>query len=47
MIKIKNTPQSENPLMEVKKGNIVLFHPNIPSTALEEISETLSTRFQG
>ena len=47
MIKIKNTPQSENPLMEVKKGNIVLFHPNIPSTALEEISETLSTRWIG
>ena len=47
MIEIKNLPQNENPLMEVKKGNIVLFHPNIPSTGLDEISETLSTRWIG
>lgn len=47
MILKKNLPQNENPLMEVKKGNIVLFHPHIPDTGISEISDTLSTRWIG
>jgi dTDP-4-amino-4,6-dideoxygalactose transaminase len=43
----KNLPQSEFPLMESKDDNIVLFYPHIPSTAIQEISDTLSTRWIG
>lgn len=43
----KNLPQNEKPLMEVKKGNIVLFHPHIPAEGLSEIADTLSTRWIG
>jgi dTDP-4-amino-4,6-dideoxygalactose transaminase len=43
----KNMSQNEKPLMEAKKGNIVLFHPYIPSKGISEISETLSTRWIG
>jgi perosamine synthetase len=43
----KNLPQNERPLMEVRDGNIVLFHPHIPSSAIAEISHTLSTRWIG
>lgn len=47
MIKSQNRPQNEYPLMELTRGNIVLFHPHIPSTAIQEISDTLSTRWVG
>lgn len=47
VIKDKNKPQDEFPLMETKKGNIVLFHPHIASNSLEEIEDTLSTRWIG
>jgi dTDP-4-amino-4,6-dideoxygalactose transaminase len=44
---IKNLPQDEKPIMEPKKGNIVLFYPNIPEGSLQEIQDTLSTRWIG
>ena len=43
----KNTPQNEFPLMETKRGNIVLFHPHISKAALKEVEDTLSTRWIG
>lgn len=43
----ENLPQNEFPLMETKKGNIVLFHPHISPKSLGEISQTLSTRWIG
>ena len=45
--KNKDLPQKEFPLMEVSKGNIVLFHPYIPKSAFQAINETLSTRWIG
>jgi dTDP-4-amino-4,6-dideoxygalactose transaminase len=47
IFKDKNKPQDEFPLMEAKKGNIVLFHPHIAPTSLKEIEDTLSTRWIG
>jgi len=43
----KNLPQDEYPVMEVKQGNLVLFHPHIPSTCQQELADTLSTRWIG
>jgi|SRR5690554_875764 len=45
--KPKESPQDEFPLLQPCKGNIVLFHPHIPSSAIEEIADTLSTRWIG
>jgi dTDP-4-amino-4,6-dideoxygalactose transaminase len=47
MSKDINMPQNEFPLMEVEKGNIVLFHPNIPAAGISEVVDTLSTRWIG
>lgn len=44
---LKNAPQNEFPLMETKRGNIVLFHPHISKAAFKEIEDTLSTRWIG
>lgn len=43
---MKMTP-SELPLMEVQAGAIVLCHPHIPSGAIEQVAETLRTRWIG
>lgn len=37
----------EVPLMPVAEGNIVLFHPHIPTNAAAKVTEVLSTRWVG
>lgn len=39
--------QRDVPLMEVSDGNLVLFHPHIPSRAKEYVSGVLDTRWIG
>lgn len=39
--------QRDVPLMEVRDDNLVLFHPHIPSTAQEKVSQVLGTRWIG
>ena len=39
--------QNEVPILEEKKGNISLFRPHIPETALSEIADTLNSRWIG
>lgn len=41
-----NIPQ-DMPLLDVQKGNIVLFHPHVPAKAIEYITDTLHTRWIG
>jgi perosamine synthetase len=43
---MKPTP-TEMPILEVKQGNIVLFHPHISERARQLVSETLQTRWIG
>lgn len=38
---------NEMPLMEVGEKNIVLFHPHMPSKAIEYVTDTLNTRWIG
>jgi perosamine synthetase len=37
----------EFPIMEEKPGNIVLFHPHIPATAIDAVTKVLKTRWIG
>ena len=39
--------KQDMPLMETGDGNIVLFHPHIPESAIEMVSKTLRTRWIG
>ena len=39
--------QNDLPILEVGKGNIVLFHPHIPKKAINYVTDTLSTRWIG
>jgi len=43
----EGNPPRDMPLMEVKPGNIVLFHPFIPKEAKDEILDTLNSRWIG
>ena len=43
---ISKTPH-EVPLMEVGNDNIVLFHPHMPKRGIEEVTDTLKTRWIG
>jgi perosamine synthetase len=46
-IKKMNKKKGDMSLMESKEGNIVLFHPYIPKEAIEEVTDTLKTRWIG
>jgi perosamine synthetase len=41
------TPMNELPLMEVKHGNIVLFHPHVSDKARSYVEDTLRSRWIG
>ena len=43
---MKRQPKNDLPLMQTSEG-IVLFHPHIPSKAIEKITKTLKTRWIG
>ena len=43
----KNNKFDDLPLLNVEKGNIVLFHPHIPKNAIAYITDTLNTRWIG
>ena len=43
---MKKTP-SEMPLMEVQSGAIVLCHPHMPAHAIDEVTDTLRSRWIG
>jgi perosamine synthetase len=40
-------PMNEMPLLETGEGNIVLFHPHVPESAIEMVAQTLRTRWIG
>jgi len=40
-------PQEEHPLLEAAEGNIVLFHPHVPSSAASRVSDVLRGRWIG
>jgi perosamine synthetase len=42
-----NEPMNEMPLLDVKEGNIVLFHPHITEKVRQLVNETLHTRWIG
>jgi dTDP-4-amino-4,6-dideoxygalactose transaminase len=44
---MKKSPTGEMPILENSGTNIVLFTPNIPENAIEEIRDTLSSRWIG
>lgn len=39
--------QTEMPLMQAEKGNIVLFYPYVPKEAIDEVIDTLKSRWIG
>ncbi len=43
---LKEKPMNEMPVMDEKEG-IVLFYPNIPKTAIEEVTKVLQSRWIG
>jgi dTDP-4-amino-4,6-dideoxygalactose transaminase len=43
---MKEKPMNEMPVMDEKEG-IVLFYPNIPKTAIEEVTKVLQSRWIG
>lgn len=43
----KNEPMREYPLMEPSAGNLVLFHPHIPSSAGAAVNDVLAGRWIG
>ena len=46
-LKLPEKAMSEFPVMEDKAGNIVLFHPHIPASAIEAVTKVLKTRWIG
>jgi len=42
-----NQSQNELPILEARKGNIVLFHPHVSDRARQYVNETLHTRWIG
>ena len=38
---------SDMPLMQEKRGNVVLFYPNIPEEVISEVTDTLKSRWIG
>ena len=45
--KILEKSMGEFPIMEDKPGNIVLFHPHVPATAVDAVTKVLKTRWIG
>jgi perosamine synthetase len=46
-LKMRESAMDEFPTMEDKPGNIVLFHPHIPTNAVEAVTRVLKTRWIG
>jgi perosamine synthetase len=46
-LKILEKSMDEFPIMEDKPGNIVLFHPHVPATAVDAVTKVLRTRWIG
>jgi dTDP-4-amino-4,6-dideoxygalactose transaminase len=44
---MREKAMDEFPLMEDKPGNIVLFHPHIPATAIDAVAKVLKSRWIG
>jgi perosamine synthetase len=44
---MREKAMDEFPIMEDKPGNIVLFHPHIPATAIDAVAKVLKTRWIG
>jgi dTDP-4-amino-4,6-dideoxygalactose transaminase len=46
-LKVREKSMDEFPIMEDKPGNIVLFHPYVPTTAVDAVTKVLKTRWIG
>lgn len=46
-LKVHEKAMDEFPIMDDKPGNIVLFHPHIPTNAIDAVTRVLSTRWIG
>ena len=44
---VREKAMDEFPIMEDKPGNIVLFHPHIPATAIDAVAKVLKSRWIG
>jgi dTDP-4-amino-4,6-dideoxygalactose transaminase len=44
---MREKAMDEFPIMEDKPGNIVLFHPHIPVTAIDAVANVLKSRWIG
>jgi perosamine synthetase len=44
---LREKAMDEFPIMEDKPGNIVLFHPHIPATAIDAVTKVLKSRWIG
>ena len=40
-LKMREKAMDEFPIMEDKPGNIVLFHPHVPATAIDAVTKVL------
>src|SRR5262249_12380788 len=46
-LKVREKAMDEFPIMEEKPGNVVLFHPHIPTKAIDAVARVLKTRWIG
>lgn len=46
-LRVREKGMDEFPIMEDKPGNIVLFHPHIPATAIDAVAKVLKSRWIG
>jgi perosamine synthetase len=46
-LKMREKAMDEFPILEEKPGNIVLFHPHVPATAIDAVAKVLESRWIG